>query len=119
MVRLFSLVFMINLTTLASALAAGPFDGQWSGGSPAAHVGTRTCAPTTATVTVTNGKMKGKYEFGSTTPSIRGNIAPDGSLTGGSWGGSSTHWQICRQPFLRHLQFQPVRDGTTGQPRAG
>jgi hypothetical protein len=88
MVRSFSVIALISLTALAAARAAGPFDGQWSGGSPAVHVGTRTCAPTTATVTVANGKMAGKYEVGISSSSIRGNVASDGSVTG-HWGGNS------------------------------
>jgi len=87
MVQTLSLIALVSLTALAPARAAGPFDGEWSGGSPATHIGTRTCAPTTATVTVTNGKIKGKYEMVGSSASITGNVAADGSATG-HWGGN-------------------------------
>lgn len=61
------------------ANAAGPFDGQYTGGSPS--VG-RTCPSSAATVTVANGKMTGEYKMNVYTFHINGTVAPDGTVTG-------------------------------------
>ncbi len=61
------------------AHAAGPFDGQYSGGSPA--IG-RTCPNSTAAVTVVNGKMTGEYQMKTYTLHINATVAPDGTVTG-------------------------------------
>lgn len=72
--------------------AAGPFDGEWSGGSPGAAGapsarGSRPCAPTSATVKVANGKLSGTYTFAgsSFTSKITGAVAKDGTVKG-KWG---------------------------------
>jgi len=66
---------------LGLATAAGPFDGQYTGGSPGS--GGRTgCSATIATVTITDGKISGKYTERNYTFPITGTVAPDGTLTG-------------------------------------
>jgi hypothetical protein len=64
----------------AVANAAGPFDGTYAGGSPA--MGRMGCSATTATVTITDGKISGKYEISKYTYSISGTVAADGTVTG-------------------------------------
>jgi len=61
------------------AHAAGPFDGQYTGGSPAAN---RACPATTATITITDGKITGAYKVLSYSFPITGTVAPDGAVTG-------------------------------------
>ena len=63
------------------AHAAGPFDGNYTGGSPGTG-GRLGCPPTQATVTITDGKIAGKYTSGSYSFSISGTVAPDGTVTG-------------------------------------
>ena len=65
---------------LGFAYAAGPFDGTYSGGSPA--MGRMGCPATNATVTVTDGKISGKYQISAYTYPISGTVAPDGTVTG-------------------------------------
>lgn len=90
MIRACPVGVVISLAALVPAIAAGPYDGQWSGGSPSVNVGSgKSCPATTAKATVADGKLTGKYEFGINSYSIRGTIAPDGSLTGGFWGGNA------------------------------
>ncbi len=67
---------------LALAHAAGPFDGQYKGGSPA--VG-RKCPATEAQGTVKDGKLEGKYQFNKYSFGFGGTVAPDGTVTG-KWG---------------------------------
>ena len=64
----------------AVANAAGPFDGTYTGGSPG--MGRMGCAATTATVTITDGKISGKYEISKYTYPISGTVAADGTVTG-------------------------------------
>jgi hypothetical protein len=87
MARVLLTVTLLSLLPFGPVCAAGPFDGEWSGGSSAIHVGSRTCAPTTATVTVANGKMTGKYEVTNLSFKLGGTVAADGSVTG-RWGGN-------------------------------
>jgi len=66
---------------LGLASAAGPFDGQYTGGSPAG--GGRTgCAATIATVSIMDGKISGKYTERNYSFNITGTVAPDGSVMG-------------------------------------
>ncbi|GEM_PF-2990903 len=65
---------------LASVQAAGPFDGQYKGGSPA--MGRMGCPNTDATVTVADGKLTGKFMEKTFTFNITGTVAPDGTVTG-------------------------------------
>ncbi len=69
---------------LAAANAAGPFDGTYTGGSPAVS---RTCPTTNGTVTVADGKVSGKFSESRYTFSLTGTVAPDGTMTG-KWAGS-------------------------------
>jgi len=67
----------------ASALAAGPFDGTWTGGSPKGGMsGVYPCPATTAKVTITNGKMTGSYSSQQYNFPINATVAPDGTVTG-------------------------------------
>jgi hypothetical protein len=63
-----------------SAYAAGPFDGQYTGGSP--PMGRLGCPASTATVTIADGKITGSYKIAAYTYPITGTIAPDGAVTG-------------------------------------
>lgn len=65
----------------ALAGAAGPFDGQYTGGSPAAG-GRNGCAATIATVSITDGKITGKYTERNYTFTISGTVAADGTVAG-------------------------------------
>ena len=67
-----------------AAVAAGPFDGQYTGGSAA--VG-RTCPTTNGTVSVVDGKLTGKFAESRYTFTMIGTVAPDGTMTG-KWAGS-------------------------------
>jgi hypothetical protein len=71
---------------LATANSAGPFDGNYTGGSPAAG-GRNACPATIATVSITDGKMTGKYTERSYTFTVSGTVAPDGTVTG-RWSGN-------------------------------
>ncbi len=62
------------------AHAAGPFDGQYMGGSPA--MGRMGCPSTDATVTVADGKLTGKFMEKTFTFNVTGTVAPDGTVTG-------------------------------------
>jgi uncharacterized protein YdeI (BOF family) len=66
---------------LAVADAAGPFDGNYTGGSPPAG-GRNGCAATIATVSIANGKITGKYTERNYTFNITGTVAADGTVTG-------------------------------------
>jgi hypothetical protein len=70
---------------LGLANAAGPFDGQYTGGSPGSG-GRLGCPATIATATIANGKITGKYTERQFTFPITGTVAPDGTVTG-KWGG--------------------------------
>jgi hypothetical protein len=65
---------------LALASAAGPFDGQYTGGSPG--MGRFGCPASTATVSIVDGKITGKYAASSYSFPISGTVAPDGTVTG-------------------------------------
>lgn len=65
--------------------AAGPFDGQYTGGSPATGARGASCPPTTGTVTVVNGNLTGKFSESKYTFTLTGTVAPDGTMTG-KWG---------------------------------
>jgi hypothetical protein len=64
---------------LGLANAAGPFDGQYTGGASA--VG-RTCPILTGTVSVVDGKLAGKFSESRYTFNMTGTVAPDGTMTG-------------------------------------
>jgi hypothetical protein len=79
-----SVIFAVAMAAaipLAAANAAGPFDGNYTGGSPAAG-GRNGCAATIATVSISEGKITGKYTERNYTFNISGTVAPDGSVTG-------------------------------------
>ena len=64
-----------------TAYAAGPFDGQYTGGSPGTG-GRLGCPATTASVSIADSKITGHYQsVGSTFP-VSGTVAPDGTVTG-------------------------------------
>jgi hypothetical protein len=65
---------------LGLASAAGPFDGQYTGGSP--PMGRMGCPASTATVTITDGKITGNYKIAAYTFPVSGTVAPDGTVTG-------------------------------------
>jgi hypothetical protein len=65
---------------LGLASAAGPFDGQYTGGSPA--MGRLGCPASNATVTIADGKITGNYKISSYTFPVSGTVAPDGTVTG-------------------------------------
>lgn len=78
----------VLMMSMSAAGAAGSFDGEWSGGSPAGQSGTsHVCVPTNATVKVANGKLSGDYSFGKYTYKVSGSIAADGTVKG-RWGGN-------------------------------
>jgi len=78
----------VLMMTGSVVAAAGSFDGEWSGGSPAGHSGTtHSCVPTNATVKVANGKMSGTYSFGKYSYKVGGTVAADGTVKG-TWGGN-------------------------------
>lgn len=64
-----------------AADAAGPFDGQWTGGSPGTG-GRGGCGELTATVTIADGKITGQYTQRAFTFPITGTVEPDGTATG-------------------------------------
>jgi len=65
---------------LGLASAAGPFDGQYTGGSPA--MGRLGCPASTATATIADSKITGKCSSSSYTFPITGTVAADGTVTG-------------------------------------
>ena len=65
---------------VALANAAGPFDGTYTGGQP--PMGRTGCPATTATVTIADSKITGKYQSSSYSFPITGTVAPDGTVTG-------------------------------------
>ena len=84
MKRISIVALFVVAVPIAFANAAGPFDGQYTGGSPA--VG-RTCPTTNGTVSVVDGKVSGKFSESRYTFSMTGTVAPDGTMTG-KWAGS-------------------------------
>jgi hypothetical protein len=66
------------------AFAAGPFDGQWKGGSPAGGRTSsgRSCPSSIATVTITDSAISGNYQISTYTFPIKGKVAADGSVSG-------------------------------------
>ena len=65
------------------ASAAGPFDGQYTGGAPPVRLGGNvSCKETTATVSVVNGKMTGKFTDQIHSYSINATVAADGTVSG-------------------------------------
>ncbi len=64
----------------AVAHAAGPFEGQFKGGSPA--MGRMGCPNTDATVTVADGNLTGKFSEKNFTFNIAGTVSPDGTVAG-------------------------------------
>jgi hypothetical protein len=77
-------IFAAALAVVAhagTALAAGPFDGQWTGGSPG--VGAKGgCGDMTATITIADGKITGQYAQKAYTFPVTGTVATDGSASG-------------------------------------
>jgi hypothetical protein len=108
MARIFLMVALVSLMPFGSAPAAGPFDGAWSGGSPGVHVGNRPCPPTTATVTVADGKMAGKFEVGINSFKLGGTVAADGSVTG-KWGGNPMTGKFAGDHFSGSYQSGECR----------
>jgi hypothetical protein len=70
--------------SIPAALAAGPFDGQWTGGSPgfAKSLSDKCSHSLDITVTVADGVVSGQAVGGVGTYSISGKVGPDGSFTG-------------------------------------
>ena len=75
---------VIAVAQLGTAHAAGPFDGQWKGGSASGGgtSGGHRCPATTATVTIKDGKIAGSYASQQYTFNIVGVVKPDGSASG-------------------------------------
>ena len=65
----------------AVANAAGPFDGNYAGGSPGTG-GRLGCPATQATVAVKDGKISGNYKSNISSFTISGTVAADGTVTG-------------------------------------
>jgi hypothetical protein len=86
-------VFGLYLGTVllaASAHAAGPFDGSWTGEVSSATMGRgAVCPAAVLKATVTDGKMTGHYSDGKYTFTFTGTVQPDGTLTGGLLGSSN------------------------------
>jgi hypothetical protein len=72
---------------LGLAGAAGPFDGQYTGGSPPTGGRGASCPQTNGTVSVVDGKLTGKFSESRYTFSMTGTVAPDGTMTG-KWAGT-------------------------------
>ena len=96
MKRVFISAALAIAVPFGAAQAAGPFDGQYKGGSPA--MGRMGCPNTDATVTIADGKLTGKFLEKNFTFNITGTVAPDGTVTG-KWAAypftgkfSSTHF---------------------------
>jgi hypothetical protein len=65
----------------ASALAAGPFDGSWTGEVAGVSMGRGTgCPAATLKATVTDGKLTGLFSDGKYNYQVRGTVQPDGTL---------------------------------------
>jgi len=75
---------VLLIAQVGTAQAAGPFDGTWKGGSAQGGVTSsgRPCPATTATVTITDGKITGSYTSLQYTFNIGGFVKPDGSASG-------------------------------------
>ena len=84
MTRIFVAAALAISMPLGLTFAAGPFDGQYKGGSPA--TGGRGAA-TTGAVSVVDGKLSGKFSESKYTFSLTGTVAPDGTMTG-KWAGT-------------------------------
>jgi hypothetical protein len=67
---------------LGLASAAGPFDGQYTGGAPATGARGAACPIITGTVSVVDGKLSGKFSESRYTFNMTGTVSPDGTMTG-------------------------------------
>jgi len=79
------IIAFLTLGFAASAGAAGPYDGSWSGEATgtARAGGTFSGACTgVATATITDNQLKGSIAFGRSTYNMGGRIAADGTFTG-------------------------------------
>jgi hypothetical protein len=76
----FAIAAALVAAPLALANAAGPFDGNYTGGSPG--MGRQGCPATTASVSIVDGKVSGRYQAGPYSFPISGAVAADGAVTG-------------------------------------
>ena len=73
---------MATAAFAGTALAAGPFDGQYTGGAPATGARGASCPTITGTVSVVDGKLSGKFSESRYTFNMIGTVSPDGTMTG-------------------------------------
>ena len=66
----------------ASALAAGPFDGNWKGSVPATGSRGASCPEGTLTATITDGKLTGIHQASKYTFNFKGTVQSDGTFQG-------------------------------------
>ena len=80
------IVAFVTLGYAASAGAAGPYDGNWTGSAAGTSQGaggaySGACVGV-ITATVADNRMRGKIEVGRITAGLGGTIAPDGGFKG-------------------------------------
>jgi hypothetical protein len=85
--RVFGAIAFAGLLTVGSAMAAGPYDGQWS-----AHItfGPPRCGTGDFPVTVADSKVAGTYKGTKGSYQFSGTIAADGSFSGNFGKGAVT-----------------------------
>jgi hypothetical protein len=85
-------VSLVALSLAVSALAAGPFDGQWKGGSPAMTklINDKCIHSLDITITIADGAVSGVAHGGYGDHPISGKVGPDGSFRGELSGGLFT-----------------------------
>jgi hypothetical protein len=91
---------LATILLAASAQAAGPFDGSWSGEVSSATMGRgATCPAATLKGTITDGKLNivfsdGKYNF-----TLKGTVQPDGTLAQGFLGNNPVTGKFAGSQF--------------------
>jgi hypothetical protein len=87
MTRILPVAFSLLFSFAASALAAGPFDGNWTGEangmmSPTGRGSGSGLCSGSATAAVKDNVLTGSMQLGRSNPGFGGKIAADGSFTG-------------------------------------
>ena len=77
--RLFGAIALAGLMTAGSAMAAGPYDGQWNARFA---FNTPKCPGGDFPATVADGKLTGIYKGMRGSYNVSGKVAPDGGFTG-------------------------------------
>ena|ERR1700688_803118 len=77
--RVFGAIAFAGLMTVGSAMAAGPYDGQWNAH---ASFGPAKCGTGDFPVTVADNMVSGVWKGVRGTYPVSGKIAPDGSFSG-------------------------------------